>query len=170
MAMIDYGAITKIDGVLDHDEMFQDMKKVVGWNDNTKTSNDRMNGNCFRYIGDKDFTLGVYKTHVYVAVNQKLIDIIWCGFYSEHGVNNETSENFMASHKYIHRFYNYNGFKFDIKKVGNCIYNLHMDYKGKHYHILYGYGIDPDMKVWNRVKYDYGTKKDVRYVDKFLTT
>lgn len=167
MAMVDYGAITKINGVLDHDEMFQEMQDVVGWNDKEQNnpSDKRMNGNCFRYIGDKDFTLGVYKTQVYVAINQKLVDHLWYGFYSE---QNETSESFLASHHYIHRFYDYNGFKFDIKKVGNCMLHLHMDYKGKHYHILFGYGIDSDLKVWNEVKHIYCSKKEARYVDKFL--
>ena len=61
MAMVDYGAIAWKDGKLISTDMFTPMEDMVGWSDENNNKGFKLNGNCFAYIGDKDFTVGFYK-------------------------------------------------------------------------------------------------------------
>ena len=68
MAMIDYGAIVLKNGKLINNDMFVPMEKAVGWTDENVTDYKgnpmRLKNNYFNYIGDRDHTIGFYKTSI----------------------------------------------------------------------------------------------------------
>lgn len=110
-------------------------------------------GNHFAYIGDRDLTLCFYKNTVKVIVNQLEAQEIWCG---------------IASHKVSHRL-NINGAQIHIRpvyKTDNRVYHCSMSYKGDHYNVVFGYGIDPNMRVWNDIKLRYLGKRTSKAVDR----
>ena len=45
------------------------------------------------------------------------------------------------------------------------------DYKDKHYEVIYGYGIDPYEKTWNRIKHDKGydfDDEEIKIIDEWF--
>jgi hypothetical protein len=40
-------------------------------------------------------------------------------------------------------------------------------YKGNLYELVYGYGIDSNKEVWDKIKKRYADKKSIRFVDEF---
>lgn len=116
-------------------------------------NSNHMEGNWFAYAGDTELVVGFYKQQVmtWYRGEQKVHWLRWdyAGRYSICFEVGGTKLLFKAlsSHKdaYYGRFY----------------------YKGDLYEVVFGYGIDPDQKTWNRVKKDYCDKKTIRFVDKF---
>ena len=113
----------------------------------------KMGGNWFVYAGDTDFVVGFYKHQVmtWYKGEQQVHWLRWdyAGKYSIYLEVGSTKMKFKAlsDHKdvYYGRFY----------------------YKDDLYEVVFGYGIDPNQKTWNRVKHQYCDKKTIRFVDKF---
>ena len=132
MAMIDYGAIAWKDGKLISTDMFTPMEDMVGWSDE-----DELNGNCFAYIGDKDFTIGFYKSTMRIHCPASLIEDetiflngspfkgwrYWKRWYIIDSIN-DTAEIIVRPR----RFHDY--------------YICKMKYRGHKYKVAFGYGVD----------------------------
>ena len=163
MAMIDYGAVVFKNGkLINENQLFVEMKDMVRWDDEERvyinTSNGEeykhsyLHGNHFAYIGDEDFTIGFYKTYCRISWKDNYDYLYAC-----------LDLDRRKSHTFT-----YNGHSFKLKQIGYRQYQCLMDYKGDHYNVIFGYGIDPNLKVWNNVKYIYCDKKTVRKIDRFL--
>ena len=192
MAMIDYGAVVFKNGAkVNGDDLFMDMLEAVGWVDVPRaryhdcdctdergysdcdrcprrtvghfngfdfTAGDcrgvrivnsgKLDGNYYAYIGDKDLTFGFYKR--------------WCAI-SYHGERQEdvygTGGNKMSAS------FKVGDVSFKIRWVCGGVLHFSMVYKGDYYHVVYGYGIDPNEKIWEKVKNRYLGKKRARKVD-----
>lgn len=167
MAAIDYGAIVIKNGKIINTGMFEDMKESVGWSDEKRIyysskgvdySNQYLANNYFAYIGDSDLTLAFYKRTCRVSWkdNQDIIEhnLDWASYY-------ESSH--IKSRKFTQR-----GVTFRIREISSSVYLCSLDYKGDHYNVIFGYGIDIEMDIWNKVKNSYLGKKDARKVDNLL--
>lgn len=196
MAMIDFGAVVFKNGkCINKGQFFMDMFDAVGWIDqprkryedcdhlclgksscfdcpraNYVTKNfgygdvssfvsdcrgsskfERgIDGNYFAYIGDEHLTVCFYKRRVLFVLDGKCGDEIWDCF----GDNQLSYRG------------NVDGVAFHIKYIGEGALWFSMTYKGDHYNVIYGNGIDPDVNVWNRVKYSYLGKKVAKKVDR----
>lgn len=117
---------------------------------------DKINGNYFAYIGNKHLTLAFYKNKVKVCVDGKPVDEIWW--------NSEDTKTIHKSH-----YYTYGGITFHIKTITD--YSIHMlsvCIDGDFYNVIFGYGIDSDMRIWNKIKVKYLGKKLARKVDNLI--
>ena len=131
MAMIDYGAIAWKDGKLISTDMFMDMEEAVGWSDTI------FKGNYFAYIGDKDLTIMFYKDMMRIYCPSSMIsdDMIylsagpfegwrrWRRWYMIDSID-DSAEIIVRPRK----FHDY--------------YICEMDYRGHHYKVAFGYGVD----------------------------
>lgn len=169
MAMVDYGAILKINGTLINlnKGLFMDMKDAVGftiepipyqYKYDGKTYNDEyiIDGNYFVYFGDEEFLFCIYKNLLRAVVNKKEV----YDFY----FNDE--ENKIIKH------YNLKDASIKIKKIySNNKLHAMIQYKGNKYEVIYGYGIDNNVKIFKKIssekRYGYNSKI-TRYVNKFL--
>lgn len=162
MAMIDYGAwVFKNGKLMNEDQFFMNMEQAVGWTDEGKHPYTRedLAGNYFAYVGDEDLTVAVYKCvavfvrnkkdrkTVYHVANQKAI----------HLYNEDLPEGWDLQPIHIH-----------IKNIGDTDCVMEFGYKGDFYRIVYGYGIDPDMEVWDQTKVHYLGKKLAKRLDHYL--
>lgn len=117
---------------------------------------DVINGNYYAYIGNKHITLCFYKFKILVCIDGKIKDEIWMNF--DERVN---------CHKSVHL--NIEGYDIHIKTVLDCdVYDAHIVIDGDHYHVLFGYGIDPDSRVWNSIKDIFLGKRGARTVDNYV--
>ena len=143
MAMVDYGAIVWKDGKLISTDMFTPMEDMVGWSDEDKNKvlcadlSSVLAHNYFAYIGDKDLTIGFYKDVMRIYCPSSMIsdDIIyfsagpfegwhrWRRWYMIDSID-DTAEVIVRPR----RFHNY--------------YICKMDYRGHHYKVAFGYGVD----------------------------
>lgn len=115
----------------------------------------KANGNYYAYIGDKNLTLAFYKTMCAIYKDGKYVDTIW-------GCRDKDSKR----HKVLR--FEYGGAQIIIRSVYYTISHMSISYKGDHYNVIYGYGIDPCMRVWNRIKNQYIGSKASRDVDKLI--
>lgn len=173
MAMIDYGAIVVKNGnVVNEEKFFMDMNDSVGWKDKS------LDGNYFAFIGDSDFTICFYKNIARLISRENGVDMyLWNLTEDGRNLNNKKVRRIILcpNPEYI-----YGGSdNFDaiganimatvvIKEIDYCRFHLSMDYKGDHYHVIYGYGIDCSRKVWDRVKNIYAGKVIAKKVDNLL--
>ena len=141
MAMVDYGAIVWKDGKLISTDMFTPMEDMVGWSDVDESksvgSNLTLADNYFGYIGDKDFTIGFYKNvmRIYSAVDENYNEIIYFG-----------SEPF-KKWSYWKKWYFFTSVDDDAEVIVrprkfHDYYICEMDYRGHHYKVAFGYGVD----------------------------
>ena len=148
MAMIDYGAIAWKDGKLISTDMFDEMKNMVGWDDDGLKLNfhqDRktLKGSYFTYVGDEDLTICFYKG---------IMTICYKNYNNEYEVETECmNETDYVGWKYFKKtiFTYKNGSidMIDIKvyprfKFGHNYYVFKMEYNGHKYKVVFGYGID----------------------------
>jgi len=143
MAMVDYGAVLKKNGIVIHrNDFFMDMQKALGFTIDKIQDKDsydyQINGNYFVYIGDEELLICVYKTQLLIISNNKII----------HRVFGANVDSYSMHDKFRLKF-EINGVKFDIKRIsyGN-IYLLRFWYKGNLYECIYGYGVDNSVKNW----------------------
>lgn len=61
------------------------------------------------------------------------------------------------------------GFNFHLDEVCWDVYRLRFSIDDQHYTIIYGYGIDNDMDVWDKIKVLYLGKKRARAVDRAIS-
>ena len=142
MAMIDYGAVVFKNGKRINHDMFMDMQEAVGWSGEP-------DGDYFVYVGDSHVTVCFYKTYFVVFLNGGKVDAVLPGDWRS-----------------IQR--EYDGAKVRVKRIADWVFHFSMKYNGDRYHVIYGYGIDPDKKVWDHVKVDYLGKNVSRKVDRLM--
>ena len=120
---------------------------------NNKLSIGKMAGNWFAYAGDTEFVVGFYKQQVmtWYKGEQKIHWLRW-DYNNRYSVYLEVGGTKM---------------KFKALSSHKDAYYGRFRYKGDLYEVVFGYGIDPDQKTWNRVKHQYCDKKTIRFVDKF---
>lgn len=172
MAMVDYGAILFKNGVFQNrDQFFMDMQDSVGWVDRprikyddcdckteigdckgNKIINKRIDGNYFVYAGDNHFTAAFYKTYSVFCLDEIKVKTVW-GCQSDDGINHR-SLHFKIGEVNVH-----------IKEINYNVFECRFTYKENQYLIIYGYGIDTDMDVWDRTKNHYLAKKAVKKID-----
>jgi len=163
MAMIDYGCLVIKNGVLiNEDEFFQEMKDAVGWTDEDFTPEERssngggVDGNFFGYIGDEHLTVCFYKCRCLFLIDKRAVFEYWGKqMYTFRG-NGESVKDGKEFDKSLRLFVD--GRYVHIKEVSeghDNVFLFKMTYKGDSYRVIYGYGIDPKMKVWNEVKREY---------------
>ena len=154
MAMIDYGAIAWKDGKLISTDMFTDMEEMVGWTD--KDSNlkvhEKLDGNWFAYIGDKDLTICFYKYVMYIyCPNDSLShkDTIYFG--------SENYEEWCRWHTWVFPDKNDCIDLIVTPVAGHEYYICKMKYRGHKYKVAFGHGVDLDYyKKFHIIDY-YGT-------------
>lgn len=132
---------------------FEEEKDFVSDCRGIKPNSNHMEGNWFAYAGDTDFVVGFYKYMImtWYKGEQK---IHWFredynNRYSVYLEVGGTKMKFKALSRYKQAYYG------------------RFHYKGDLYEVVFGYGIDSDQKIWNRVKKTYCDKKTIRFVDKF---
>ena len=153
MAFIDYGAVVFKNGKQVNFDLFGDMLKMVGWTDADQTPH--VDGNYFAYIGDEHLTVCFYKSRVLVLVDGEAAFEDWCGYGGERSIRHEIGGSFGRVGVLTH-----------ARSVGLDVWHFHMMYKGDSYHVVFGYGIDPEKRVWDRVKVAYLGKRLSRKVDR----
>jgi len=150
MAMVDYGAVLKKNGIVIHrDDFFMDMQEAVGFTIDSLIDEDgydyQINDNYFVYIGDEELLICVYKTQLLIISNNKVIHRVF-----------ETNIDSYSMHDKFRLKFEVNGIKFDIKRIGNeSKYYLRYWYKNNLFECIYGYGIDNNIKDW----YYYSNKE-----------
>ena len=201
MAMIDYGALLRVDGKLINSEMFMDASDTGYVCEKAyypKYDEDiNINGNYFVYAGDKELLLCFYKCRCLVISNNKVITDIWSVPFASETFFLPNNVNLRISHldkelrvrpilestnwndyvrdswdkfhfedmdadwvKRERKFFNYlikksRTHKNICYKYRSSRYLAEWDYKGKHYEVIYGYGIDVDKEVWEDIKHRY---------------
>ena len=152
MAMVDYGAIAWKDGKLISTDMFTPMEDMVGWSDKDDDKEFKLNGNCFAYIGDKNFTVGFYKNimRVYCPDDEYYNEEIyfnnapfrrwryWKQWYFIDSISDE-AEIIVRPRK----FHDY--------------YICTMAYRGHKYKVAFGYGVDLNYYKKTHIIDYYGT-------------
>lgn len=123
----------------------------------------KINNNYFAYVGDEELTVCVYKTHHIILINKD----------KENAISDWEIDGWKSSAlKYV-KYYDLdvNGKKVHIKVKRlswlNRQFYMEFWHNNNFYQIVYGYGIDPNKKVWNKIKYRYCDKKVIRFVDRF---
>ena len=118
---------------------------------NTLNGN-HIDGNYYAYVGDENFTVAFYKTHAVFCIDKRQELKVWGTRYDG---RQHKSARFTVGNTPIH-----------IKNLGDYVFVMKFSYNGSNYTVIYGYGIDPDMEVWNRCKISYLGKKISKKVDK----
>ena len=142
MALIDYGTIVFKNGKLINNCDFEEMSKMVGWED-TEYDVDSCTGTplnikdkYYAYIGDKDNTICFYKTSI------KIINRYDPMYFSDKTEYNTEMVFFDCTGFKWSSWENYIGM--DICRVTkrNGYFVLKWDYKGDKYKVYFGYGVD----------------------------
>lgn len=128
LAFIDYGAVAFKNGECIQAGMFGDMKRMVGWRDET------LDGNHFSFVGDFDLTVCFYKTHMTILGEGEATTVY-------------LNDNFIGWKKYRTVCFPDNSSEVVeivvTPRQKNC-YTFKMEYKGDKYKVIFGYGIDYD--------------------------
>ena len=200
MAMIDYGAILRVDGKIINHDMFMDVsdtgcKPADKVEINGETMN--FNGDFFVYAGDEKFMVATYKTYLCVVSDGRVIWDKWpwyCNVVGEtrffDGFPSVTVRHLdpvmypvypgpfdpwpddLCTKKEADRM----RFRY-AKKARKPLYKSFTnrfiatwDYDGRHYEIIYGYGIDPDKEIWDYIKnINYGfTQTEIEVIDSWF--
>ena len=160
--MLDYGAVVFKNGVqINKEQYFMNMNEAVGWDDDDNSNKldkpNKLAGNYFAYVGDSELTIAVYKYYCMVAENKNVTHEIW----GTRRKANESTWNYRCNR------FSIGNTNFTLRSLAkhDKVLWLQFTYKGDYYNIIYGYGIDPDFNVWNRVKVSYLGKMLARKVD-----
>ena len=199
MAMIDYGALLRVDGkLINEGKMFMDSSDTGYVCEKAyypKYDCDyNINGNYFVYAGDEGLLLCFYKSWCLVISNNEVIRDAWSvpfaseTFFLPNDVNLKIShldkelrvepliwttnlEEYMKDSwgdlyledpgremwKYERKWFRRMMSKAHIcknisYKYRSQRYLAEWDYKGKHYEVIFGYGIDPNKECWDKIK------------------
>ena len=149
---------------------------------NKETETD-IDGNYYVYAGDENFMLCFYKGYFHVIHNNKIIHTVsYVPFISETiYLDGFPTIKVEYLDKIFQRKYYYKADESDKnyfiycygKKKGYLKYLRYLkrnrggwfkyctdrwlatwEYNGNHYEVIFGYGIDPDEKIWERIKFD----------------
>ena len=113
----------------------------------------KISGNFFAYIGDEALTFCFYKYYMIAVVDKKVA-------LSLHGADTDYKDQGHMSYRGA-----LNGTMFSVRVVDPHVCHFSMVYNGDVYHVIYGYGIDQDMKIWDRIKTKYLGRSSARKVD-----
>ena len=211
MAMIDYGALLRVDGkfINKNQDLFMkasDTDYVCEKAIDKEGNEYDIDGNYFVYAGDKDFLLVFYKRLYKIISNEKILRTCYMTFnsiihYFDTLPNVQVSrlsktfeiekvesvglwKDYMREHWYGATGdeklsdlqgggKEYKKFMKRAKRVGylnkhkkGCKYRPYRfiaewNYNGRHYEVIFGYGIDPNEETWNRIKHkSYGFRAD----------
>lgn len=185
MAMIDYGAILRVDGKMVNRDQFFMEGSDTGFVLKTATDvNGRdylIDGEYFVYAGDERFLIVAYKTLLRVIHNGQILWESWgCTSVGEtrlfDGLPRVKVQHLDPS---LYPYYGDNMDDWEKKYIEDCYqkkvagrilnrcakrkrkpiykdrtnrYLATWDYDGRHYEIVYGYGIDPQYDVWNEIR------------------
>ncbi len=112
----------------------------------------QIDGNYYAYIGDQHLTFCFYKT--------------WCDVF----VDGVESNVFGEVWSFCDRWYSIrgevDGRKYHLKRIGKWVYDFSIKYKGDQYHVVFGYGIDPNRRLWDKIKVRYVGKRLAWKVDR----
>lgn len=122
----------------------------------------KCDGNYFVYIGDKHITVCFYKYSCVIYEDGAEVAHIWdcderMSVRGEVGVHQD-EHGWEVSDGVYH-----------IKRLGRGVYHFTMQYKGDVYHVVYGYGIDNNKRVWDRIKNEWVGKKTAKKVDRIYS-
>lgn len=128
-----------------------------------------LDGNYFAYIGDRELTFCFYKTLCVAVLNGEIVAEYYGaqpytdGFCPKSKVrlNAEIPDGMLGVIKPAAHI--------RIKQLDDSrgrVYHFRTRYKDDRYDVIYGYGIDPDKKVWDSVKVQYLGKKLAAKVDR----
>lgn len=145
MAMVDYGAIAWKDGKLISTDMFTPMEEMVGWTDNGKY---KLEGNYFAYIGDKDLTIGFYKSLMHIHYTEETDEDVWFGWeafkkWCKWEKSFSVGEDYLEVIVRPRRHHDY--------------YICYMTYRGHKYKVAFGYGVDLSYYKKTHIIDYYGT-------------
>ena len=118
---------------------------------------DHIDGNYFAYIGDEDLTIAFYKYIYLICSKEKCINDALSNY------------SYRTDLKSIHLYVDETKTHIDIKNISYRIRHLTMIYKGDRYNVIFGYGIDPSTKTWNKIKYKYLGKRLARKIDRIYS-
>lgn len=97
-----------------------------------------------------------YKSRASVSINGS--NVLWLfGLWQEQNIDSEYRK---SAHFKID-----GGYTIHVKEIYPGVYRLKCSEDGQHLTIIYGYGIDPNWKVWNRIKFKYLGREGARKVD-----
>ena len=116
-----------------------------------------IDGNYFVYVGDKHFTAVFYKNRAGFYEDGKRVSY-WYGAESSYD----------RQERWYHKSARLvvGGVSIHIKEIAPNISWARFSYKGDHYDVVYGYGIDHDRNTWNEIKVSYLGRKCARLVDR----
>lgn len=153
--MIDYGALVFHNRkLLNENEFFMEMEDAVGWTD--EGCEDCLNGNYFAYVGDCEATAAFYK--------------YYCQFSHGWDCNKKDYFAWWQERNKHHRVVNvnYRGMKIKFRRITKDVTDAEIHYKDEIYHVIYGYGIDNNLKVWNEIKCRYVGVTDAKKIDNLI--
>lgn len=104
-----------------------------------------------------DLKIVCYKSWVDISLGEKNVISLWQTY-----VWNRAD---LASRTKSAHFEIEGGYTIHVKEIYPCVYRLKCSRDGQHLTIIYGYGIDPNWKVWKRVKVRYLGREGARKVD-----
>lgn len=174
MAAIDYGVLVIKNGILINHNMFSmDMTATIGWDDLDKPIDEdsqyRFANTYSAYIGDWDFCMGFYKyVHNCARLKDGRIEVFEL---QDTGYPYDPSfasrYNYQRSYRYIDPE---TKTKVHIKNFDTygTIRICSLYYKGDHYKVIYGYGIENNYYIWEKIKVQYLGKKDSKKVQRLL--
>ena len=192
MAMIDYGTIVVRNGVIQNaGEMFMkisdrgcDIPETIEAVDSSDKKDFGVSGEYFAYAGDLEFLMCFYKREALIVVKNKVAGFLCFGEAGNVWYN--TNKFYIPTKSPFERFFNLFKSGIDVvvenidhemqknvwgsgyvDKYYNDKYHISFDYKGDRYDIYTGYGIDNNLEVYNRIKFDsYGyTETERRVLD-----
>ena len=217
MAMIDYGALLRVDGkfINKNKNMFMDSSDTGYICEKAVDENGEkydINGNYFVYAGDKNLLLVFYKGIFKVISNEKIIFSKWNLPFNSETFFLDGLPNIKVSR--LSKYYEYEkdkslgtwqdfvrerwidatgkeklselegGFKAykrfikHLKVVARSKgyktrpyrFIAEWNYNGHNYEVIFGYGIEPDEKVWNKIKnqsYDF-RQDEIKVIDSWF--
>lgn len=151
MAMMDYGVIAKKNGKIINTGFFTDMKDTLGFECEKDNNGNLIKGECFIFLGDEDFYIGIYKTHIsiYKNKNEFIDEILDLDYYVA------TSKETKFRYKKV-----IDNVELDVRRFNSdSTYILRFWYKGDLYEAMYGYGVDLDI---NYLRHNLNRKDKVK--------
>ncbi len=116
----------------------------------------KIDRNYYVYVGDEHLTVAAYKYSFVVLCDKKVVAKYW-------GVKKWEEQ---AGLERRSRHFKIDDVDFSVKAIlPDQVHKLSFRYNGDYYDIVYGYCIDPDMKIWDDAKNRYLGKRGARKVD-----
>lgn len=105
------------------------------------------------------------ETHLYPQIDELGISFYKC---CVENLTNGEDYHWFYGEKFVEKIV-FNGINIKVKTlIKNDVYTAEIFHNGDRYNILFGYGIDCDMRVWNKIKNIYLGKQNAKKVDKWL--